>query len=48
MKTTNSKSSTTFDDHLDKRYGKKGTSRRDELEREFESFKIGLLLSYKK
>ncbi|HHL53362.1 MAG TPA: XRE family transcriptional regulator [Flammeovirgaceae bacterium] len=25
-------------------YGKKGTRRRDELEREFESFKIGLLL----
>ena len=25
-------------------YGKKGTNRRDELEREFESFKIGLLL----
>ena len=25
-------------------YGKKGTGRRDELEREFESFKIGLLL----
>jgi DNA-binding XRE family transcriptional regulator len=25
-------------------YGKKGTPRRDELEREFESFKIGLLL----
>lgn len=25
-------------------YGKKGTERRDELEREFESFKIGLLL----
>ncbi|HET6243696.1 MAG: helix-turn-helix transcriptional regulator [Bacteroidetes bacterium] len=25
-------------------YGKKGTDRRDELEREFESFKIGLLL----
>lgn len=25
-------------------YGKKGTSRRDELDREFESFKIGLLL----
>jgi DNA-binding XRE family transcriptional regulator len=25
-------------------YGKKGTYRRDELEREFESFKIGLLL----
>ncbi len=25
-------------------YGPKGTSRRDELERDFESFKIGLLL----
>lgn len=25
-------------------YGKKGTERRDELERDFETFKIGLLL----
>lgn len=25
-------------------YGRKGTQRRDELERDFESFKIGLLL----
>ena len=25
-------------------YGKKGTTRRDQLEREFETFKIGLLL----
>ena len=25
-------------------YGKKGTKRRDELDRDFESFKIGLLL----
>lgn len=25
-------------------YGKEGTARRDQLEREFESFKIGLLL----
>lgn len=25
-------------------YGKKGTSRRDELDREFETFKVGLLL----
>ncbi len=25
-------------------YGKKGTERRDELERDFEAFKIGLLL----
>lgn len=28
----------------DEVYGKKGTSRRDQLEREVESFKIGLLL----
>lgn len=28
----------------DKVYGEKGTQRRDELERDFESFKIGLLL----
>lgn len=28
----------------DEVYGKKGTSRRDELERDFESFKIGILL----
>ncbi len=25
-------------------YGKKGTERRDELERDFESFKVGMLL----
>lgn len=28
----------------DEVYGEKGTSRRDELDRDFESFKIGLLL----
>lgn len=31
-------------DIKDNVYGKKGTERRDELEREVESFKIGLLL----
>jgi DNA-binding XRE family transcriptional regulator len=31
-------------DIKDEVYGKKGTSRRDELDRDFESFKIGLLL----
>ena len=31
-------------DIKDSVYGKKGTERRDELERDFESFKIGLLL----
>lgn len=28
----------------DEVYGKKGTERRDQLERDFESFKVGLLL----
>lgn len=31
-------------DIKDSVYGEKGTERRDELERDFESFKIGLLL----
>lgn len=35
---------TSWKDIKDNVYGKKGTERRDELERDFESFKIGLLL----
>ncbi len=34
----------TWSEIKDSVYGKKGTKRRDDLEREFESFKIGLLL----
>jgi len=34
----------TWSEIKDSVYGKKGTKRRDEIEREFESFKIGLLL----
>jgi len=34
----------TWKEIKDSVYGTKGTSRRDELERDFESFKIGLLL----
>ena len=34
----------TWSEIKDSVYGKKGTERRDELERDFESFKIGLLL----
>ena len=33
-----------WDEIKDEVYGKKGTSRRDELDRDFESFKVGLLL----
>ncbi|MFT5599938.1 MAG: DNA-binding XRE family transcriptional regulator [Flavobacteriales bacterium] len=35
---------TSWKDIKDNVYGEKGTERRDELERDFESFKIGLLL----
>lgn len=35
---------TSFEDHLDKQYGKKGTEIRDQFEHEFEAFKIGVLI----
>jgi len=41
---TNKMSTRNWKEIKDEVYGKKGTNRRDELEREFESFKIGLLL----
>ena len=45
MKTKKDKMDTkSWKDIKDTVYGKKGTERRDELERDFESFKIGLLL----
>lgn len=33
-----------FADHLDREYGKRGTSKREEYEREFEAFKLGVML----
>lgn len=33
-----------WNDIKDNVYGKKGTPRRDKLDREFESFKVGLML----
>ena len=45
MKTKANKMETkSWKDIKDSVYGKKGTERRDELDRNFESFKIGLLL----
>jgi len=45
MKTKSNKVDTkSWKDIKDTVYGKKGTERRDGLERDFESFKIGLLL----
>jgi len=34
----------TFDEHLDKEYGKIGTAARDKYEQEFEAFKLGVML----
>jgi DNA-binding XRE family transcriptional regulator len=45
MKTKENKMDTkSWKDIKDTVYGERGTERRDELERDFESFKIGLLL----
>ena len=33
-----------WDEHLDKKYGKAGTPKRDKFEEEFEAFKIGVLI----
>ncbi len=35
---------TKWDDHLDHKYGKVGTSTREKYEEEFEAFKIGVLI----
>jgi DNA-binding XRE family transcriptional regulator len=38
------KNITTLDELLDREYGKKGTKTRDEYERGFEAFKLGVLI----
>jgi HTH-type transcriptional regulator / antitoxin HipB len=38
------KNITYWDDHLDKKYGKTGTSTREKYEQEFEAFKLGVLI----
>ena len=35
---------TSFTDHLDKQYGKRGAATREQYENEFEAFKIGVML----
>lgn len=35
---------TSFDDHLDRQYGKIGTENRAKFQEEFETFKIGILI----
>ena len=43
MKKAN-KNLTSFSDHLDKQYGKKGTAKREKYEEGFEAFKLGVML----
>jgi DNA-binding XRE family transcriptional regulator len=38
------KNLTSWDDHLDKKYGNLGTPSREKYEQEFEAFKIGVLI----
>ncbi len=35
---------TSFRDHLDQQYGKRGTTEREKYEQEFETFKLGVML----
>ena len=38
------KNITTFDEHLDRQYGEKGTGSRDNYEQGYETFKLGVLI----
>ena len=44
MKNRKNKNLTSWDDHLDQKYGKIGTQTREKYEQEFESFKLGVLI----
>jgi len=44
MKTNQENKLVSWDDHLDKKYGKIGTPARDKYEEGFENFKIGVLI----
>ena len=44
MKKKENKNLTSFADHLDQQHGKKGTSKRNAYEQEFEAFKLGVLI----
>lgn len=44
MKKLRNKNLTSWDDHLDLKYGKAGALSRDKYEHEFEAFKLGVLI----
>ena len=43
-KIENNKNLTSFAEHLDNQYGKRGTESREQYEQEFEAFKLGVML----
>ena len=45
MKKKENKNLTSFDDHLDQQYGKRGIAKREKWEQEFEAFKLGVLIA---
>ncbi len=44
MKKQINKNLTSFEDHLNKEYGKRGSKKREAYEQEFEAFKLGVLI----
>ena len=44
MKKKENNNLTSFVDHLDKQYGKKGTGKRDNFDKGYESFKLGAMI----
>ena len=44
MKKQKNKNLTSWDDHLNLKYGETGTQTREKYEQEFESFKLGVLI----
>ena len=44
MKKKENKMLTSFEDHLDEQYGKRGTEERERFETEFEAFRLGVML----
>lgn len=44
MKSQKNNNMTSFADHIDQQFGKRGTKKRETYEQEFETFKIGVLI----
>ncbi|MCX6290482.1 MAG: helix-turn-helix transcriptional regulator [Bacteroidetes bacterium] len=45
MKKKVNKNLASFEDHLDRQFGKRGVKKREKWEREFEAFKLGVLIA---